>query len=123
MLVNILLKRNFYFDLESNGFDIDCFESEGSCSDSDFVQLLSMVKNTYTINIEMVGTDDDDNLFYDYDSFRRKTIDKSQPFFLDLAKIESKFVRTAVYGVFKDWVNKVAVVNGKTFHKWEMIFG
>ena len=120
MLVPIILKGTFYFCLEGNDFDIDCFE--GGCSETDFVQLLLMVKNTYTINIEMVGIDDDDDLFYDYDSFRM-TIDKNQPFFHALAKIESKFVRSAVYAVFKDWVNKVAVVNGKTFHKWEMVVG
>jgi hypothetical protein len=121
MVIPILLKREFYFDLESNGFDIDCFES--ICSSSDFAQLLLIVKNTYTINIEMIGTDDVDNLFYDYDSFRMTTIDRKQPFFFDLAKIENKIVRSAVYAVFKEWVNKVAVVNGKTFHEWEMIFG
>lgn len=117
MLIPIVLKREFYFDLESNGFDIDCFTN---CSKSDFAQLLFMVRHPYAINVEMVGTDDEDNLFYDYDSFRR-TIDRNQPFFLDLAKIESKFVRTAVYAVFKNWVDEVAVLNGKTFQEWEWL--
>lgn len=120
MLIPIVLKHEFYFDLASNGLDIDFFA--GSCSNADFTQLLYMVKHPYTINVEMVGTDDDDNLFYDYDSFRR-TIDRNQPFFLDLAKIESKFVRSAVYAIFKDWVDKVAVLNGKTFQEWEMVVG
>jgi hypothetical protein len=120
MLVPIVLRKSFTFNLEENGLDIDCFE--GGCTDTDFTQLLLMIKNTYTINVEMVGSDDDDDLFYDYDSFRR-TIDRKQPFFFDLAKIENKIVRSAVYAVFKEWVNKVAVVNGKTFHEWEMIFG
>lgn len=118
MLVPIVLRNCFSFNLEEIGLDIDCFE--GSCSDTDFVKLLLMIKNTYTINVEMVGSDDDDNLFYDYDSFRM-TIDRNQLFFLDLEKIESKFVRSAVYAVFKDWVNKVAVLNGKTFQEWEMV--
>lgn len=117
MLIPIVLRRDFNFDLESNGFDIDCFVD---CSKSDFKQLLVMVRNPYVINVEMVGTDDDDNLFYDYDSFRM-TIDRNQPFFLDLAKIESKFVRSAVYAIFKGWVNEVAVLNGNTFQKWEMV--
>ena len=118
MLVPIVLRKSFTFNLEEIGLDIDCFE--GSCSDSDFVQLLLMVKKIYTICVGMVGTDDDDNLFYDYDSFRR-TIDRNQPFFLDLAKIESKFVRSAVYAVFKDWVDEVAVLNGKTSQEWEWL--
>ena len=118
MLVPVLLRKSFTFNLEENGLDIDCFEV--GCTDTDFTQLLLMIKNTYTINVEMVGSDDDDDLFYDYDSFRR-TIDRKQPFFLDLAKIESKFVRSAVYAIFKDWVNEVAVLNGKTFQEWEMV--
>lgn len=118
MLIPIVLRNCFTFNLEEIGLDIDCFE--GGCSDTDFVKLLLMKKNTYTINVEMVGTDDDDNLFYDYDSFRM-TIDRNQLFFLDLAEIESKFVRSAVYAVFKDWVNEVAVLNGKTFQEWEMV--
>ena len=118
MLIPIVLIKSFVFNLEEIGLDIDCFD--GSCTDTDFTQLLFMVRHPYAINVEMVGTDDDDNLFYDYDSFRM-TIDRNQPFFLDLAKIESKFVRSAVYAIFKDWVNKVAVLNGKTFQEWEMV--
>ena len=120
MLIPIVLKHEFHFDLASNGFDIDFFA--GSCSDADFTQLLYMVRHPYTINVEMVGTDDDDNLFYDYDSFRR-TIDRNQDFFIALAKIECKFVRSAVYAVFKDWINEIAVLNGKTFQEWEMVVG
>ena len=118
MLVPVLLRKSFTFNLEENGLDIDCFDN---CSKSDFAQLLFMVRHTYTINVEMVGSDDEDDLFYHYDSFRR-TIDRNQPFFLDLAKIESKFVRTAVYAVFKNWVDEVAVLNGKTFQEWEWLY-
>ena len=118
MLVGIVLRKSVSFNLEEIGLDIDLFE--GTCSDSEFMQVLLMVKKLYTINVEMVGTDDDDNLFYNYDNFR-PSIDREQGFFKDLAKIESKFVRSAVYAIFKDWVNKVAVLNGKTFQEWEMV--
>jgi len=119
MLIPIVLRNSFTFNLEEIGLDIDCFE--GGCSDTDFVKLLLMKKNTYTINVEMVGTDDDDNLFYDYERFR-PSIDREQLFFLDLAEIESKFVRSAVYAVFKDWLKEVAILNGKTFRDWEVIY-
>lgn len=118
MLVPIVLRNSFTFNLEEIGLDIDCFE--GTCSDTDFVQLSLMVKNTYTINVEMVGSDDDDNLFYDYDSFR-PSIDRQQKFFQDLAKIESKYIRTCVYGVFREWLKENTQLNGKTFHEWEMV--
>ena len=118
MLVPIVLRKSFTFNLEENGLDIDCFE--GSCSDSDFVQLLLMVKKIYTICVEMVGTDDDDNLFYNYDTFR-PSIDIEQDFLKDLEKIESKYIRTCVYGIFKERLREIAVLNGKTFHEWEMV--
>lgn len=119
MLVPIVLRKSFTFNLEEIGLDIDCFE--GSCSDSDFVQLLLMVKKIYTICVEMVGTDDDDNLFYDYESFHMN-INTEQEFFKDLAKIESKYLRTCIYGIFKERMNEIAILNGKTFRDWEVIY-
>lgn len=119
MLVPIVLRKSFTFNLEENGLDIDCFDC-GEMLKSDFNQFLLMVRKIYTITIEMVGTDDDDNLFYDYDSFR-PSIDRGQDFFKDLEKIESKYIRTCVYGIFKERLREIAVLNGKTFHEWEMV--
>lgn len=119
MLVPIVLKRKFYFDLENNGFDIDLFE--GTCSDTDFIQVLLMVKKLYTVYVEMVGTDDDESLFYDYESFHMN-INIEQEFFKDLAKIESKYLRTCIYGIFKERMNEIAILNGKTFRDWEVIY-
>lgn len=119
MLVPIVLRKSFAFNLEGIGLDIDCFE--GSCTDTDFTQLLLMVRKIYTITIDMVGTDDDDNLFYDYDSFR-PSIDKGQEFFQDLAKIQSKYLRTCIYGIFREWLKENTQLNGKTFNEWEMIY-
>lgn len=119
MLVSIVLRKSFTFNLEEIGLDIDCFD----CSEmpkSDFAQLLFMARNWYTIKVEMVGIDDDDNLFYNYDTFRA-SIDMEQDFFKDLEKIESKYIRTSVYGIFKERLREIAVLNGKTFHEWEMV--
>lgn len=118
MLVGIILRKSVSFNLEEIGLDIDLFE--GTCSDSEFMQVLLMIKKLYTINIEMVGTDDDDNLFYNYDNFR-PSIDREQGFFKDLAKIESKYLRTCIYGVFREWLKENTQLNGKTFHEWEMV--
>lgn len=119
MLVPIVLRKSFAFNLEGIGLDIDCFDC-GEMLKSDFKQFLLMVRKIYTITIEMVGTDDDNNLFYDYDSFR-PSIDREQEFFQDLAKIESKYLRTSVYGIFREWLKENAQLNGKTFHEWEMV--
>lgn len=112
----IASKRDLVFNLNEH-FDIDILDVQDDNKDYDIIN--EICSKSYIVDIEMVGTEDEDDVFYRFDEYERRV---DEEFTKDINRLNNFFYKRILLSVFNDWVDENSILNMQTQRDWELEF-